>query len=44
MVRSRLGISGLSVDPAPEDDYDQIIWNVRFDGTVDASLAIPASR
>ncbi|MER8371340.1 hypothetical protein [Mesorhizobium sp. M1409] len=30
----------LSVDPALEDDYDQIVWNVHPDGTLDASLAI----
>jgi hypothetical protein len=28
----------LSVDPALEDDYDQIVWNVRPDGTLDASV------
>ena len=30
----------LAVDPALEDDYDQIVWNVRPDGTLDASLAV----
>lgn len=30
----------LVVDPALEDDYDQIVWNVRPDGKLDASLAI----
>ncbi|RWB04558.1 MAG: hypothetical protein EOQ39_01685 [Mesorhizobium sp.] len=30
----------LAVDPVLEDDYDQIVWNVRADGTLDASLAI----
>ena len=30
----------LAVDPALEDDYDQIVWNVRADGTLDASLSI----
>ena len=30
----------LAVDPALEDDYDQIVWNVRADGTLDASLEI----
>jgi hypothetical protein len=30
----------LSVDPALEDDYDQIVWNVRADGNLEASLAI----
>ncbi|MER8369186.1 hypothetical protein [Mesorhizobium sp. M0306] len=30
----------LAVDPALEDDYDSIIWNVRPDGTLDASLEI----
>ncbi|TPM31760.1 hypothetical protein [Mesorhizobium sp. B2-3-5] len=30
----------LPVDPALEDDYDQIVWNVRPDGSLDASLAI----
>jgi hypothetical protein len=30
----------LPVDPALEDDYDRIVWNVRADGTLDASLEI----
>jgi hypothetical protein len=30
----------LSVDPALENDYDQIVWNVRPDGTLDASVEI----
>ncbi|RVC49366.1 hypothetical protein EN779_28840, partial [Mesorhizobium sp. M4B.F.Ca.ET.088.02.2.1] len=30
----------LAVDPALEDDYDQIVWNVRPDGTLDASLQV----
>ncbi|AZO11241.1 MULTISPECIES: hypothetical protein [unclassified Mesorhizobium] len=30
----------LAVDPALEDDYDQIAWNVRPDGTLEASLQI----
>lgn len=30
----------LVVDPALEDDYDQIIWNVQADGTFDASLGV----
>jgi len=30
----------LSVDPALEDDYDQIVWKVRPDGNLEASLAI----
>ena len=30
----------LSVDPALEDDYDQIVWNVRPDGKLDASLEV----
>ena len=30
----------LAVDPALEDDYDQIVWNVRPDGSLDASLQI----
>jgi hypothetical protein len=30
----------LAVDPALEDDYDQIVWNVRPDGSLEASLAI----
>ncbi|NUS21216.1 MAG: hypothetical protein HOQ25_15740 [Mesorhizobium sp.] len=30
----------LAVDPALEDDYDQIAWNVRPDGTLVASLAV----
>lgn len=30
----------LPVDPALEDDYDQIAWTVRPDGSLDASLQI----
>lgn len=30
----------LAVDPALEDDYDQIVWNVRPDGTLTASLEV----
>jgi hypothetical protein len=30
----------LSVDPALEDDYDQIVWNVKPDGTLVASLEV----
>ncbi|TGQ67499.1 hypothetical protein EN829_024350 [Mesorhizobium sp. M00.F.Ca.ET.186.01.1.1] len=30
----------LAVDPALEDDYDQIVWNVRSDGSLDASLGV----
>ena len=30
----------LAVDPALEDDYDQVVWNVRPDGTLVASLAV----
>ncbi|MDX8445565.1 hypothetical protein [Mesorhizobium captivum] len=30
----------LVVDPALEDDYDQIVWNVRPDGSLDASLKV----
>ena len=30
----------LAVDPALEDDYDQIVWKVRADGNLDASLAV----
>ncbi|ODA91621.1 hypothetical protein BFX40_01135 [Mesorhizobium sp. SEMIA 3007] len=30
----------LAVDPALEDDYDQVVWKVRPDGSLDASLAI----
>ncbi|CDX58128.1 conserved exported hypothetical protein [Mesorhizobium plurifarium] len=30
----------LAVDPALEDDYDQIVWNVRSDGTLVASLEV----
>ncbi len=33
----------LAVDPALEDDYDQIVWNVRPDGTLVASLEISNS-
>ena len=30
----------LQVDPALEDDYDQLTWNVLPNGTLDASLSI----
>ncbi|RWL41699.1 MULTISPECIES: hypothetical protein [unclassified Mesorhizobium] len=30
----------LAVDPALEDDYDHIAWNVRPDGTLVASLEV----
>ena len=30
----------LAVDPALEDDYDQVVWKVLLDGSLDASLAI----
>jgi hypothetical protein len=30
----------LTVDPALEDDYDQIVWNVKPDGTLIASLEV----
>ncbi|RAZ85496.1 hypothetical protein DPM33_28940 [Mesorhizobium hawassense] len=30
----------LAADPALEDDYDQIVWNVRPDGTLVASLEV----
>ncbi|TSE04464.1 hypothetical protein C1D09_024095 [Mesorhizobium intechi] len=30
----------LAVDPALEDDYDQVVWKVRPDGSLEASLAI----
>lgn len=30
----------LPVDPALEDDYDTIAWNVRPDGTLDATLEV----
>ena len=30
----------LAVDPAREDDYDQIVWNVKPDGTLVASLEV----
>jgi len=30
----------LAVDPALEDDYDQIVWNVKPDGTLVASLEV----
>ncbi|CDX23701.1 conserved hypothetical protein [Mesorhizobium plurifarium] len=30
----------LAVDPALEDDYDRIAWNVRPDGTLVASLEV----
>jgi hypothetical protein len=28
------------VDPALEDDYDQITWNVRADGTFEAAISV----
>jgi hypothetical protein len=28
----------LPVDPALEDDYNEIVWNVRADGTFEASV------
>ncbi|UVK40168.1 hypothetical protein LHFGNBLO_001602 [Mesorhizobium sp. AR10] len=30
----------LAVDPALEDDYDQVVWNVSPDGTLAASLEV----
>lgn len=30
----------LAVDPALEDDYDQLVWSVRPDGTLVASLEV----
>jgi hypothetical protein len=30
----------LPVDPALEDDYNEIVWNVRADGTFEASVEI----
>lgn len=30
----------LEVDPALEDDYDQLVWNVRADGTLEAELKV----
>lgn len=30
----------LVVDPALEDDYDQIVWTVRPDGSLEASLEV----
>lgn len=30
----------LAVDPALEDDYDQIVWNVLPDGSLNASLQV----
>ena len=30
----------LAVDPALEDDYDQIVWSVQPDGRLDASLEV----
>ncbi|TIT74053.1 MAG: hypothetical protein E5W57_27000 [Mesorhizobium sp.] len=30
----------LAVDPALEDDYDQLLWTVRPDGTLVASLEV----
>ena len=33
----------LAVDPALEDDYDQLLWTVRPDGTLVASLGVSGS-
>ncbi|RWK03410.1 hypothetical protein [Mesorhizobium sp.] len=33
----------LAVDPALEDDYDQLLWTVRPDGTLVASLEVSGS-
>lgn len=33
----------LSVDPALEDDYDQIVWNVKPDGTLMATLEVSST-
>lgn len=30
----------LAVDPALEEDYNEIVWDVRKDGTFDASIGI----
>lgn len=30
----------LMVDPALEDDYDQITWNVRADGSFEAAIRV----
>ena len=30
----------LAVDPALEDDYDQVVWSVHPDGTLEASLEV----
>lgn len=30
----------LPVDPALEDDYNEIVWNVKADGTFEASVEI----
>jgi hypothetical protein len=37
---SRIMGKCLDVDPALEDDYDRIVWNVRPDGTLVASLEV----
>ncbi|MCV3207768.1 hypothetical protein OHD62_14080 [Mesorhizobium sp. YC-39] len=37
---ARIVAKCLPVDPALEDEYDQIVWNVRPDGTLDASVEI----
>lgn len=37
---ARIVAKCLPVDPALEDDYDQIVWNVRPDGSLDASVEI----
>ncbi|PTE08845.1 hypothetical protein [Mesorhizobium helmanticense] len=37
---ARIVAKCLPVDPALEDDYDQIVWNVGPDGTLDASVEI----
>jgi hypothetical protein len=39
-VEPRLFSRCLVVDPALEDDYDQITWNVRADGTFEAAISV----
>ncbi len=39
-VAPRLFSRCLVVDPALEDDYDQITWNVRADGTFEAAISV----
>jgi hypothetical protein len=39
-VQPRIFSRCLVIDPALEDDYDEISWNVRADGTFEASIGV----